>query len=308
MADSWSFVHINDMQPGSPRSFRYRAAWGENAIQAYAQVRELKPELVLVGGDLTRDGSVHDYEFDEAKAQLDSLGAPYHVIPGNMDTGNKHTDRNGSTGRDDIALNMTGQSLDRFAQWFGEFPWTITHRDVRFTGFYAAVAGSGLPQEQRFWDFMEALPSQPRAQHHVVMMHYALFVDRMDEPNFDMTDPKQYTDWYFCIDHPHRDRIFDLLKRSGATMVPSGHIHCRRPVQVVDGVRFYKTASTTFGQYANRWPDGDTTLGFYRFNVSETGIEPTFIPLAKVSTNTEGYGKGGHVLPADRDYSLAWEK
>ena len=28
---SWTFVHIADMQPGSPRSFRYNPNWDDNS-------------------------------------------------------------------------------------------------------------------------------------------------------------------------------------------------------------------------------------------------------------------------------------
>ncbi len=305
----WTFIHINDMQPGSPRSFRYRPAWIENQQQAYRQIRALRPELILVGGDLTRDGSLHDFEFEEAKRHLDELAIPYHAIPGNMDTGNKPTRIQGyRTDRNDLELNVTSEQLQRFARYFGAFPWSFVHKEVRFTGFYAAVAGSGLPEEEAFWAFLEQLPQLPAARHHVAIMHYPLFVDRMEEPNFDITDPDHYMDWYFCIDHPHRDRIFEQLKKAKVEVVLSGHIHCRRPVQVVDGVRFYKTAAVGFGQWADRWADGDTTLGFMRFTVSDSGLEPEFIPLEKVSTRTDGYGAGGHPKPETRDYSLAWEK
>jgi predicted MPP superfamily phosphohydrolase len=297
------------MQPGSPRSFRYRPAWIEKQQQAYRQIQALRPELILVGGDLTRDGSIHDYELEEARRNLDALAIPYRAIPGNMDTGNKHTRVQGCrTDRDDQACNVTSQQLRNFARYFGEFPWTFVHKDVRFSGFYAAVAGSGLPEEKVFWDFLEGLGRLPAARHHVAMMHYPLFIDRMDEPNFSITDPENYINWYFCIDQPHRGRIFELLKKAGVEIILSGHIHCRRPVQVIDGVRLYKTAATGFGQWEGRWADGDTTLGFMRFEVSESGIEPEFVPLEKVSTRKDGYGPGGHPKAEARDYSLAWEK
>ena len=54
--------------------------------------------------------------------------------------------------------------------------------------------------------------------------------------------------------------------------------------------------------------DGDPTLGFYRFDVTDAGITHTFIPLARESQSTAGYGPGAHPKPGERDYSLAWEK
>ena len=38
------------------------------------------------------------------------------------------------------------------------FHWTFLFRNVRFTGFFAGVAGSGLPPEERMWQMLERLP------------------------------------------------------------------------------------------------------------------------------------------------------
>ena len=307
--DTWKFIHVCDTQPGSPRSFRYHPAWIENQQTAYAQIKRLQPELILHGGDLTRDGSLHDFELEEAKENLDALQIPYHAIPGNMDIGNKFTDvQSGQPNRDDIAANATSENIQRYQKYFGKFPWTFVHRNVRFTGVYAALAGSGLPEEKYFWEFMESLPQQDATQYHVFMMHYALFINSPDEDSPKITDPERMHDWYFAISDPHRSRIFNLLKNAKVDIVLSGHIHCRRPVQEFDGIRFYKAAATGFGQWADKWSDGDTTLGTYEFTVSDQGLEERFVPLEKVSTRTDGYGLGGHPRPDQRDYSLAWEK
>jgi len=143
----WSFLHISDTQPGSPRSFRFNPCYMENWQTAYRQLQAQTADLLLVGGDLTRDGYIHDFELEKAKAELDALAYPYHAIPGNMDTGNKHTSIPGATGRDDPRLNVTAESLDNFPRVFGPCPWTFVHKQVRFSGLYAAVAGSGLPHE-----------------------------------------------------------------------------------------------------------------------------------------------------------------
>ena len=306
----WTFLHIADMQPGSPRSFRFSERMMDNWQTAYRQLQALADvDLLLIGGDLTRDGSCHDFEFEIAKRELDALPYPYRAIPGNMDTGNKHADKNGATGRDDIRLNVTAEQLDRFASFFGAFPWSFVHENVRFSGFYAAVAGSGLPHEARMWHWLEReLPSLPRAAHHVVTMHYALFLDALDEPKWDIGNEDEYRDWYFSIDPPHRQRVFEAFKKSDVSIVLSGHIHCRRPPQDVAGIRFYRCAGIAMPQSVARWTDADPTLGFYRFDVTDAGITDTFIPLARESQSAAGYGPGGHPKPEERDYSLAWEK
>ena len=306
----WSFLHICDMQPGSPKSFRFKQRYMDNWQTAYRQLQSVTDaDLLLIGGDLTRDGSLHDFEFEAAKRELDTLPYPYHAIPGNMDVGNKHTDRHGGTGREDIHLNFTTEQLDRYSSFFGTFPWSFVHKNVRFSGFYAAVSGSNLPCETRMWQWLEQeLPSLPKAEHHVMTMHYTLFVDDLDEPKWDITKKEEYQNWYFSIDPPHRQRIFDAFKKTNVTHVLSGHIHCRRPPQIVDSIAFYRCAGIAMPQWADRWADGDPTLGYYRFNVTDAGISNTFIPLMQESQATAEYGLGGHPKPHERDYSLAWEK
>ncbi len=307
--EPWSFLHVSDLQPGSRRSFRLNPAQHENGMTAYRMLGEITDvDLLIVGGDLTRDGSIHDFEFEEAKAKLDVLPYPYYALPGNMDTGNKHTSVGGATGRDDARLNVLTDPLDRFAKFFGEFPWSFVHKKVRFSGFYAALAGSGLPHEERMWAWLEdELPKLDRADHHVMNMHYTLFVDDLDEPTWDITKEEEYKKWYFSIDQPHRSRIFDAFKASGVSIVTSGHIHCRRPGQVVDGITFHRCAGIAMRQWSTQWPDSSPDLGFYRFDVSDEGIKETFVPLEYESEATGAYGKGGHPHPEERDYTLALE-
>jgi hypothetical protein len=305
----WQFVHVADMQPGSRRSFRFNPKYYENWETARKQIMDLKPELMVIGGDITRDGHYHDFEFEEIKSSLDSMNISYRAIPGNMDTGNKHTDKQGpKPERDDIGLNVTSDQLKRFNNYFGECPWSFVHKNVRFSGFYEAVAGSGLPEEKAMWEWLDNLKNLPSSRFHVMINHYALFIDDINEPNYDITEPETYTAWYFGIDEPYRQRIFEAYKIANVNIVFSGHIHCRRPEQIVEGIRFYKSPATVFSQWDDRWEDGDPTLGFFHCFVSDKDINVEFVPLERVSTAEGAWGRGGHVKPEDRDYSLAQTK
>ena len=78
-----------------------------------------------------------------------------------------------------------------------------------------------------------------------------------------------------------------MLKAARGNLVLSGHIHCRRPVQIVEGIQFYKAAAITIPQWRNRWTDGNPRLGFHRFWVTDDDITSTFIPLTWESTAVE---------------------
>lgn len=330
----WRFVAVADMQPGSPRSYRFRPAWLENWRTARKQIVAMNPDLILVGGDLTRDGTLHRWELEEMKADLDSTGIPYRVIPGNMDVGNKHTAVEGPlAGRRDTELGIRSQWLARFEAVFGPSRWTFVHKNVRFSGFCDLLLGSGLPEEAELLDWLdvrrrrgvaptgatdgEGSTANPatvfggegarRADHHIWLMHCPLFVDRPDEKTWDIRREEEYRHWYFTVEQSYRERLFAVFAESGADRVITGHVHCRKD-HYARGIHFDLAPSTAFSQWDDHWVDGDPTLGFYRFDVAAARFEKTFVPLERVSTRTDGYGPGGHPPPEERDYSRAWER
>ena len=306
--DSWTFVYVADMQPGSPRSFRYRPAFQENWDTAKEQIIQAHPELLLIGGDITRDGNLHDFEFQEMKAQLDAMQIPYHAIAGNMDTGNKHAPAQGPwPERDDKILNITSAQVQHFEKNFGPVWWTTTHKNLRISGLCDMLLGSGLPEEKAQWDWLEAQVKQSRSEYHIWLMHSALFIKDLHEPNWDITQEDEYRPWYFGIDEPHRSRLMEIFKATGTNRVITGHIHCQKEF-FTEGIHFDLAPATCFSQMKDFWPDGDTRLGFLKFTVSPEGLQKTFVPLKKESTRTDGYGPGGHPKPEARDYSLAWVK
>lgn len=313
----WTFLHVNDSHMGTPRSYRFRPAINKRWAAIKQQIAAIDADLLLHGGDLTRDGDTHEFEYQQAREDLNTLPFPAFVIPGNMDVGNKHASQNGIKNRwdplglgwHDPDLNMTAQRLDLFSAYFGPLQWSFRHRDVRFTGFYAAVAGTGLPHERRFWQMMERLPQLPPAKHHVAVMHYWPFMEQPDEPAWDLTDGDQYDNWYFSIDPPHRQRLWEILKASKVEILFCGHVHTGRPVQVVDNIRVYRTqAAGNTGQLSERWPDADTRFGFHRCDVSEAGIDVKFILGNDQCEEFGTFGPLGHPPVNERDYSVAQEK
>ncbi len=309
-SDTWRFVHVTDHHLGTRRSYRYRPTMTARWQAIRRQMIALEPELLLVGGDLTRDGDTHEFEYLNAREDLDTLPFPSFVIPGNMDVGNKHTDREGPReDRSDIALNMTSERLALFASYFGPIQWTFLHRGVRFTGFYAAVAGSGLREEERFWRFMSRLPDLPPARHHVAMMHYWPYIDAPDEPTWDIAKPEEYLPFYFSIDQPHRGRLLDALGAAGVTVLRCGHVHTGRPVEEVGAMRVYKTpAAGNTAQLTSRWPEVETRQGFQLCEVGADEITVTFVPADDQSPESGGWGPGGHPMLHERDYSVAEER
>jgi 3',5'-cyclic AMP phosphodiesterase CpdA len=292
----WSFIHVADVHVGTPRSFRYQPAWNENWETARGQIIDLDPEFLLVGGDMTRDGSTHSFELEQVKEIFDNLPFPTHVIPGNHEVGNKYMPQE--------PMSIQPEFLDRYAAVFGPSEWSFEHEGVRFSACNAFLLGSGLPEERILRSWLQEQACLPRPRLHVWMIHPALFADSFEEPDWDRAIDRHA--WYFALDGEPRRFLFDVFKKSGATDVITAHIHCRRHVKV-EGINVHFAPSTAFPQWRNRWPDGDAALGFLRFTVEEMRIQPEFVPLASVSSK-KGYGPGGNPSRDERDYSIAWEE
>jgi len=74
-------VHLSDIHASGPD---FIAQLGDNVIK---KVNEVRPELLVVTGDLTDDG--YSYEYERALSYLDQLEASHKVVvPGNHDARN----------------------------------------------------------------------------------------------------------------------------------------------------------------------------------------------------------------------------
>ncbi len=298
--ENWSFVYVADIHVGSPRSYRYQPSWNENWQTARRQIVDLAPDLLLVGGDLTRDGATHTEELQSIKTDLSNLPMESLVIPGNHEVGNKWS------ATSPVAINS--RYLEHYRSVFGPSEWTALRGEglnrVRFTGIDAFKLGSGLPEEADLKRWLEALRPEPDCPHHVWIIHPALFADHFDENDYDPADDR--VAWYFGLNRGDRLYLWEIMKSLGVTHVVSGHIHCRRVVEV-DGVQIHLAPATAFPQWGDRWPDGDDTLGFLRFEVADGRIGSEFVPLDRRSSLV-GYGPGGNPPVKGRDYSVAWEQ
>ncbi len=291
----FSFIHVADIHVGTARSFRFAPAWNDNWETARQQIIDLDPDFLIVGGDMTRDGSTHRFELEQVKRDFDALPFPVHVIPGNHEIGNKY-----SLG---APMAIQPEFLDRYATVYGPSEWSFDFGGVRFSGCNAFLLGSGLPDERILRDWLVEQAGRPAPDQHVWIIHPALFADEFDEPDWDPVDDRR--SWYFALDNEPRRFLWDVFESTGTTIVVSAHIHCRRLVRH-EGVDILFAPSTAFPQWKDRWPDGDPTLGFLRFQVDESEILPEFVPLAERS-HRKGYGPGGNPTPDERDYSLTWE-
>ncbi len=295
---NWHFAFAADLHLGTPRSYRFHPAWNANWQTAKRQIMAAKPEFLVVGGDMTRDGDTHRSELENALAEFSAMPFPVHVIPGNHEVGNKRK----QLPRDADPSCVQADFLRLYQSVFGVSEWSFACRGIRFSGFNSLLPGSGLPEEGRLWDWLAVEAGRRDTQRRVWFMHVNLFLTAPDEPNW---DPRKHPEeFYFGIDNPARTRLLDIFRRSGAELVISAHAHCRDQV-TVDGICFYRAPATAFPVTQKRWANGDTSLGWVDFEVTDRGIAPSFVPLTQVAPDTDFYGPDGSPPVASRDYSQA---
>ena len=90
------------------------------------------------------------------------------------------------------------------------------------------LLGSNLPLEKELWQWLEDQKQQSQTEHHIWLMHYALFADSLNEPAWDITNLDHYLEWYFTIDHSSKDKMMDIFLATHTDRVITGHIHCRK--------------------------------------------------------------------------------
>lgn len=192
-------------------------AYGRHFRRVLDEVNAAGVDAVLIGGDLTQDGSVAQMgRFAEA---VKALHAPViRYVPGNHDVGQK-----ASVGKTSLGPGRLKSYEDHFGPLY--FSAELAP-GLRVVGITSSLFGSGLPQEQAQWEFLEKeLPTAGAESARTVTLllsHYPPIAKSTGEP-----------DEYFNIDREPRGRLLKLLDAAGVRTMLAGHLH--RPVDYTIG-------------------------------------------------------------------------
>lgn len=182
-------------------------AWDvDRYARAIAAANLLRPDFVVLGGDMVDDASsASQYEaLVRTTAELD--GIPMWWVPGNHDIAFD-------------SLVPTTASIDAYRGRFGPEHYSFEHRGHTFVVVNTTVWDH--PEEvPHAWDaelsFLEdeLREAHRRGGHIVVFGHHPPFIDHPDEP-----------DTYWNIPMTRRRAVLDLLHGFGAQHVFCGHWH-----------------------------------------------------------------------------------
>ncbi len=251
-------AQISDLHLSKDHAYFYR-----NWRVVLDRINDTKPDLVVIGGDVSFNGadSLRDLEF--ARSEIDRIEAPTVVIPGNHDIGDHPQSR-----KLDQPVNAR-----RMARWLDVFEtdrFCVEQGGLRIVGMNTELLGSGLPQERDQWEWVaaELAPRGPSGSRPALLfMHKPLFARRPDESGFNKS----------CVDPPSRTRLWSLLKPAEVPTVASAHVHVYKHVRA-RGIDFVWCPATSFvvGWEGKDVFDGIRRAGYLEYDIGET-INHTWI-------------------------------
>jgi serine/threonine-protein phosphatase CPPED1 len=200
-----TFIQMSDPQFGmydQNKSFSHETANFEYAIAA---ANRMKPQFVVVTGDLVNQSSSTEQvaEYKRIAARLDPAIRLYSV-PGNHDVGNQ----------------PTPESLARYRESFGPDYYTFRAGEIEGIVLDSNLEAGAekVPDEAAKMEkwFREQLEAARRAgvKRVIVFQHIPLFLKSADEP-----------DQYFNVPREVRRRYLALLHEYGVEQVFAGHLH-----------------------------------------------------------------------------------
>ena len=209
-------------------------------------------EFVMLSGDITEMGS--NAELELAKAILDSLNKPYHIIPGNHDT------------------KWSESGCTKFSDLWGEDKLNFEFKTYRFIGMHQGPLmrmgdGHFAPEDLRWLD--SQLATLPDKNHPIIFItHYPI------DPSID--------NWY---------EVIDRLKRFNVKVVLCGHGH-RNKVLDFEGIpgvmgRSCLRRDQEHGGYNIVEIKNDSLLFFERMTLEATNPAWHSISIEKLKFNTD---------------------
>jgi alkaline phosphatase D len=210
-------------------------AYNRRFDQAIAEINAAKVDLVLIGGDLTDDGTREQMALFKQKVK--QLKAPVLFVPGNRDVG--------VVGIGDIKTSITPEKVRLFAKELGPNWFVREKAGVRVVGINSCLFGSGFKEEEDQWKFLEKELAKPHAKPTLLLEHYPLFILMVDEPRLSTRN----------VQPELRKRLLALARQGGVRTVLTGHLHLLFTNRM-DGILFLGNATTAYGLPRGMQPEG----------------------------------------------------
>lgn len=239
----FSFVQLTDTQLGFyPEGYEQDV---EKFKQAVKQINELKPDFVVICGDLVN--IPNDSSYSDFKEVMAGFTMPFYVAPGNHDVQN--------------TPNST--SLSYYRETIGKDYFEFENKGYSFIVTNTQLWKANVENESEQHDlwFKETLKNQGlKKQPVVVIGHYPLYSKTPDEEEA-----------YFNLPLGKRQELLDLFQQNNVRAYLSGHTH-QLTVNQYENIQLL-SAETTSVNFDKR------PFGFRLWQVTPDTLTQSFVAL-----------------------------
>ncbi|GAB5555529.1 MAG: hypothetical protein Sapg2KO_51200 [Saprospiraceae bacterium] len=222
--------------------------------QAVTQINELKPDFVVICGDLVQEAN--DSSFSDFLDIKKGFQVPCHVASGNHDVGNVPND----------------SSLSYYRNTIGKDYYDFQHKGFSFLVINTQLWKNSIEHESEKQDnwFAKTLKTQ-KAQDSpaFVIGHYPLYTELPNE-----------AEHYFNIPLAKRTHILELFKENHVIAYLSGHTHKLT-------INNYENIQLVSGETTSKNFD-DRPFGYRVWQVSSDTVQHHFVPLQTSSIHQDG--------------------
>jgi len=213
------------------------------------------PALVIHTGDISLNGADDIADLQHARQQLNRIGVPWMVIPGNHDIGDF-----GATPQP-----VNDERRRRYIAVFGGDRWSTRIDNWHLIGLDVQTLVSELPAASEMWDWLAAQLDETSPT--------TIWIHRPLQPTMagEVDDPNRY------VPQPARDRLRALVASPNVRLIASGHVHQWR---VIDEACTQVWAPSTWAALPDRIQPviGTKTVGIVEHELHSDGsVRSTFV-------------------------------
>jgi 3',5'-cyclic AMP phosphodiesterase CpdA len=197
----WFFIQLTDTQFGMFDANKSFAKETELYEKTVAGINRLKPDFVVITGDLVNDQNNRSQvaEFKRISANV-SNDIPVYYIPGNHD----------------IGQSPTQKEIDQFISDYGADRFSFTHKNSSIIGLNSCLIKSNTPvlEDIQITWLKDELFKGKDSEHIIIFTHYPFFIKTFDE-----------AETYSNIAVETRLKYLRIFKENNVDIVFAGHLH-----------------------------------------------------------------------------------
>jgi hypothetical protein len=170
---------------------------------------------------------------------------------------------------------VTRERIARWRRHFGPDHWSYDIDGWRLVGLNSLLLGSGDPQEERQFAWLECTLEEGEGRRFAWFMHQPLFI----------AEPEEGDTGYWGVKPAPRARLLKLINRHNVALVASGHLH-KANDHYVNGTRFIWGPSSGFivGPALQPEMGGEKRLGAVIYEFESDGFTAAISAIDGLST------------------------